>query len=109
MKGLKPKNKGHTNFFGCCDLMERVYLMRTFKIAPRLILQTASPYTQKHPKNIFVLLKKTAFLLILGRSKGNFLVKSKCPTAPLGLVKIGNFQKNAIKQKKLEAPLRFQN
>ena len=25
--GLKPKNKGHTNFYECCDLMEKVYLM----------------------------------------------------------------------------------
>ena len=25
-KGLKPKNKGHANFYECCDLMEKVYL-----------------------------------------------------------------------------------
>ena len=25
-KGLKPKNKGHTNFYECCDLMKKVYL-----------------------------------------------------------------------------------
>ena len=25
-KGLQPKNKGHTNFYECCDLMEKVYL-----------------------------------------------------------------------------------
>ena len=27
MKGLKPKNIGHTNFYECCDLTEKVYLM----------------------------------------------------------------------------------
>ena len=26
LKGLKPKNKGHTNFHECCDLTEKVYL-----------------------------------------------------------------------------------
>ena len=94
MKCLKPKNKGHTNFYGCCDLMEKVYLMRTFKIAPHLIRQTASPYTQKHPKNIFVLLKKTAFLLILGRSKGNrpsFLSQEHVPNCPPGVGKNWQF------------------
>ena len=24
--GLKPKNKGHANFYECCDLMKKVYL-----------------------------------------------------------------------------------
>ena len=23
LKGLKPKNKGHTNFYECCDLMKK--------------------------------------------------------------------------------------
>ena len=26
LKGLKPKNKGHTNFCECCDLTKKVYL-----------------------------------------------------------------------------------
>ena len=26
--GLKPKNKVHTNFYKCCDLTEKVYLVR---------------------------------------------------------------------------------
>ena len=26
-KGLKSKNKGHTNFYDCCDLTKKVYLM----------------------------------------------------------------------------------
>ena len=26
LKDLKPKNKGHANFYECCDLMEKVYL-----------------------------------------------------------------------------------
>ena len=26
-KGLKPQNKGHTNFYECCDLTKKVYLM----------------------------------------------------------------------------------
>ena len=27
LKGLKPKNKDNTNFYECCDLMEKVYLL----------------------------------------------------------------------------------
>ena len=27
LKDLKPKNKDHTNFYECCDLMEKVYLV----------------------------------------------------------------------------------
>ena len=27
LKGLKPKNKGQTNFYQCCDLTKKVYLM----------------------------------------------------------------------------------
>ena len=26
LKGLKPKNKGHTNFFECCDLTKKYIL-----------------------------------------------------------------------------------
>ena len=26
LKGLKLKNKGHTNFYECCDLTEKVHL-----------------------------------------------------------------------------------
>ena len=26
LNGLKPKNKGHTNFYECCDLTKKVYL-----------------------------------------------------------------------------------
>ena len=29
MKGLKPKNKDHTNFSECCDLTKKVYLTYT--------------------------------------------------------------------------------
>ena len=27
LKGLKPKYKGHTNFYDCCDLTKKVYLI----------------------------------------------------------------------------------
>ena len=27
LKDLKPKNIGYTNFYECCDLMEKVYLV----------------------------------------------------------------------------------
>ena len=27
LKGLKPKNKDHTNFYDCCDLTQKVYLI----------------------------------------------------------------------------------
>ena len=30
LKGLKPKNKGHTNFYECCDLTNKVYLEFTY-------------------------------------------------------------------------------
>ena len=30
LKGLKPKNKGHTDFYECCDLTKKVYLMFFF-------------------------------------------------------------------------------
>ena len=29
LKGLKPKNKGYTNFYECCDLTKSVYLKDT--------------------------------------------------------------------------------
>ena len=29
LNGLKPKNKGHMNFYECCDLTEKVYLAST--------------------------------------------------------------------------------
>ena len=29
LKGLELKNKGHTNFYECCDLTEKVYLSTT--------------------------------------------------------------------------------
>ena len=29
LKGLKPKNKVHMNFYECCGLTEKVYLMKT--------------------------------------------------------------------------------
>ena len=25
--GLKPKDKGHTNFYECCDLTKKIYLV----------------------------------------------------------------------------------
>ena len=31
LKGLEPKNKGHTNFYECCDLTKEVYLMNSFQ------------------------------------------------------------------------------
>ena len=27
LKGLKPKNKDHVNFYECCDLTKKVYLI----------------------------------------------------------------------------------
>ena len=30
LNGLKPKNKGHTNFYECCDLTKKVYLIYMF-------------------------------------------------------------------------------
>ena len=36
LKGLKPKNKGHTNFYKCCDLMKKVYLVHILKLVFRI-------------------------------------------------------------------------
>ena len=36
LKGLKPKNKGHTNFYECCDLTEKVYLMFVYILPSRI-------------------------------------------------------------------------
>ena len=33
--GPKPKNKGHTNFYDCCDLTKKVYLSWSFWIATK--------------------------------------------------------------------------
>ena len=30
LKGLKPKNKGHMNFYECCDLTKKVYLIQVY-------------------------------------------------------------------------------
>ena len=30
LKGLKPKNKGHTKFYECCDLTKKVYMFLPF-------------------------------------------------------------------------------
>ena len=31
LKGLKPKNNGQTNFYECCDLTKKVYLIYIHK------------------------------------------------------------------------------
>ena len=36
IKGLKPKNKGHTNFYECCDLTKKVYLILVYHIELKL-------------------------------------------------------------------------
>ena len=30
LNGPKPKNKGQTNFYECCDLTKKVYLVHTY-------------------------------------------------------------------------------
>ena len=44
LKGLKPKNKGHTNFYECCDLTNKVYLvcMMLYSSASRIALVIAT-------------------------------------------------------------------
>ena len=46
LKGLKPKNKGHMNFYECCDLTEKVYLKYMHTTTPTL-LQTLVNSSQK--------------------------------------------------------------
>ena len=39
LKGLKPKNKGRTNFYECCDLTEKVYLMYVYVLVAGGVLE----------------------------------------------------------------------
>ena len=39
LKGLKHKNKGRTNFYECCDLTKKVYLLIIFEIEMKYKLQ----------------------------------------------------------------------
>ena len=45
LKGMKPKNKGHTNFYECCDLPEKVYLNRHLYRNNILFCEEAMYYT----------------------------------------------------------------
>ena len=38
LKGLKPKYKSHTNFYECCDLTKKVYLMASYMAATSAII-----------------------------------------------------------------------
>ena len=47
LKGLKPKNKDHTNFYECWDLMEKVYLEYILDNFPNSIVTSeCSPGTK---------------------------------------------------------------
>ena len=39
LKGLKPKNKGHMNFYECCYLTKKVYLMYMYNAQHHLQFQ----------------------------------------------------------------------
>ena len=39
LKGLKLKNKGHTNFYEYCDLTEKVYLMYMYVLVAGGVLE----------------------------------------------------------------------
>ena len=43
LKGLKPKSKGRTNFYECCDLTEKVYLKHSLKYIGTIHLKTETP------------------------------------------------------------------
>ena len=70
LKGLKPKNIGHTNFYECCDLTEKVYLMylyttRTFSplefyVTAALAFERSKLVTQ--PANMTKYLYNNCFL-----------------------------------------------
>ena len=34
---LKPKNKGHANFYECCDLTKKVYLAKLYQEISQLV------------------------------------------------------------------------
>ena len=41
LNGLQPKNKGHINFYECCDLTKKVCLMHTFQPHQAKVTQRA--------------------------------------------------------------------
>ena len=48
LKGLRPKDKGHTNFYECCNLTKKVYLMYVDRIKYIFISPTLQyiPYVE---------------------------------------------------------------
>ena len=59
LKGLKPKNKGQTNFYECCDLTKKVYLMQV-----GIHFQLSMIYIVMSPALPFILLDKKPKLKI---------------------------------------------
>ena len=52
LKGLKPKNKSHTNFYECCDLTKNVYLIQAYRYVDSLhAWQVLNRLTGKGRKN----------------------------------------------------------
>ena len=53
LKGLKPKTKGRTNFYECCDLTKKVYLMysRLVFVCFFFVMQPKPWYNMEYPFN----------------------------------------------------------
>ena len=58
LKGLTPKNKGHTNFYKCCDLTKKVYLKayvkRTKKGETHHLIEAILDYSTFNPSSVKV-------------------------------------------------------
>ena len=59
LKSLKPKNKGHTNFYECCDLTEKVYLTLVYRKPSSFCILDAIP----RPHSLFSILGAPVFVL----------------------------------------------
>ena len=63
--GLKPKSKDHANFYECCDLTKKVYLIHINKKITLMLLKRNRISALKLPpvSSIFVSTKQTLFLV----------------------------------------------
>ena len=59
LNGLKPKNKGQTNFYECCDLTKKVYLTLVYRKPSSFCILDAIPC----PLSLFSILGAPVFVL----------------------------------------------
>ena len=75
-KGLKPKSKGDANFYECCDLTKKVYLILTGGLVEEKTTAVASTFPRRHPSfNFEVMGREMVLVLPNSDGSGNFFVK----------------------------------